>query len=216
MQNLMELDYGWSTLDDEFIFQVVRILSSSTSLINVCRPATAILKKLVEADPMSAPGLQLASSSRGTASLPAGSVYRYGFSVVFEQMRKGQGFLETVISRLGSADTAMAQYRCVINCFSLSPEAELKQQHDADQLSVGSRKRHSMGRIYFRVGETQCAESCCGEPVHVTYLFSFSPSYTLAATHVIPYNRGFDILYPRLSSERHKGDVSQEDHPRRC
>ncbi|KAJ7836534.1 hypothetical protein B0H13DRAFT_2032068, partial [Mycena leptocephala] len=114
MQNLMELDYGWSTLDDEFIFQVVRILSSSTSLINVCRPATAILKKLVEADPMSAPGLQLASSSRGTASLPAGSVYRYGFSVVFEQMRKGQGFLETVISRLGSADTAMAQYSMML------------------------------------------------------------------------------------------------------
>ncbi|KAJ7760596.1 ELMO/CED-12 family-domain-containing protein [Mycena metata] len=114
MQNLMELDYGWSTLDDAFIFQVVQILSSPQSLINVCRPATAILKKLVEADPMSAPGLQLASSSRGPPTLPAGSVYRYGFSVVFEQMRKGQGFLETVISRLGSADTAMAQYSMML------------------------------------------------------------------------------------------------------
>lgn len=114
MQNLMELDYGWASLDDAFILQVVQILSSPQSLINVCRPATAILKKLVEADPMSAPGLQLASSSRGVPSLPPGSVYRYGFSVVFEQMRKGRGFLETVISRLGSADTAMAQYRCVV------------------------------------------------------------------------------------------------------
>jgi engulfment/cell motility protein 1 len=110
----MELDYGWATLDDAFIFQVVQILSSPQSLINVCRPATAILKKLVEADPMSAPGTQLAaSSSRGPPTLPADSVYRYGFSVVFEQMRKGHGFLETVISRLGSADTAMAQHRCV-------------------------------------------------------------------------------------------------------
>jgi engulfment/cell motility protein 1 len=116
MQNLMELDYGWSTLDDAFIFQVVQILSSSPYLVNVCRPATAILKKLVEADPMSAPGLQqLAGSSRGPPTLPAGSVYRYGFHVVFEQMRKGRGFLETVISRLGSADTAMAQYRCASN-----------------------------------------------------------------------------------------------------
>ncbi|KAJ7612462.1 ELMO/CED-12 family-domain-containing protein [Mycena polygramma] len=100
MQNLMELDYGWSTLDDAFIFQVVHILSSP--------------QKLVEADPTSAPGLQLASSSRGPPSAPAGSVYRYGFSVVFEQMRKGQGFLETVISRLGSADTAMAQHSMML------------------------------------------------------------------------------------------------------
>jgi len=114
MQNLMELDYGWATLDDAFIFQVVQILSSPQSLINVCRPATAILKKLVEADPMSAPGLQIASSSRGPPSLPAESVYRYGFHVVFEQMRKGRGFLETVISRLGSADTAMAQYSMML------------------------------------------------------------------------------------------------------
>lgn len=28
MQNLMELDYGWSTLDNAFIFKVVQILSS--------------------------------------------------------------------------------------------------------------------------------------------------------------------------------------------
>ncbi|CAK5267685.1 unnamed protein product [Mycena citricolor] len=111
MQNLMELDYGWATLDDAFILQIVQILSSPTSLINVCRPATAILKKLVEADPMSAPGMQLAGSSRLPPAVSDDSVYRYGFSVVFEQMRKGRGFLETVISRLGSADTAMAQYR---------------------------------------------------------------------------------------------------------
>ncbi|KAJ7066643.1 ELMO/CED-12 family-domain-containing protein [Mycena amicta] len=114
MQNLMELDYGWSSLDDAFIFQVVQILSSPQSLINVCRPATAILKKMVEADPMSAPGLQMAGSSRGTSTLPPGSVYRYGFAIVFEQMRKGRGFLETVISRLGSADTGMAQYSMML------------------------------------------------------------------------------------------------------
>lgn len=111
----MELDYGWATLTDAFIFRIVQILSSSQSLINVCRPATAILKKLVEADPINAPGSQLASSSRSPPSAPPGSVYRYGFQVVFEQMRKERGMLETVINRLGSADTAMAQYRHV--CF---------------------------------------------------------------------------------------------------
>lgn len=107
----MELDYGWASLDDAFIFRVVQVLSSPSSLINVCRPATAILKKLVEADPASAPGPQAGSSKSGPAIVP-GSVYRYGFTVVFEQMRKEKSLLETVVSRLGSADTAMAQYRC--------------------------------------------------------------------------------------------------------
>jgi engulfment/cell motility protein 1 len=114
MQNLMELDYGWSSLDDAFIFKVVQILSSSQSLINVCRPATAILKKLVEADPVSAPGPIVASSSRHPPVAPPGSVYRYGFHVVFEQMRKEKGLLETVVSRLGSADTAMALYSMML------------------------------------------------------------------------------------------------------
>jgi len=115
MQNLMELDYGWATLSDDFILRVVQILSSSQSLINVCRPATAILKKLVEADPSTVPGPQATSSSRSPAATQPGSVYRYGFQVVFEQMRKERGLLETVVNRLGSADTAMAQYRHVIN-----------------------------------------------------------------------------------------------------
>jgi engulfment/cell motility protein 1 len=114
MQNLMELDYGWSTLDNAFIFKVVQILSSPTSLINVCRPATAILKKLVEADPASAPGPIVPSSSRRPPVAPPGSVYRYGFHVVFEQMRKEKGLLETVVSRLGSADTAMALYSMML------------------------------------------------------------------------------------------------------
>lgn len=109
----MELDYGWDKLDDCFILKIVQILSSEQSLINVCRPATAILKKLVEASPASAPGSHVASSSRGPPAPPPGSVYRYGFEVVFEQMRKEKRLLETVVSRLGSADTTMALYRFV-------------------------------------------------------------------------------------------------------
>lgn len=112
MQNLMELEYGWESLDDAFILRVVQILSSEQSLINVCRPATAILKKLVEACPASVPGPQV-GSSRTPPVLPPGSVYRYGFEVVFEQMRKEKRLLETVVKRLGSADTTMALYRWV-------------------------------------------------------------------------------------------------------
>lgn len=106
MQNLMELEHGWESLDDDFILRIVQILSSPQSLVNVCRPATAILKKLVEADPSTAPGMQ--ASTTGSQQQ---SVYQYGFRVVFEQMRKEIHMLETVVNRLGSADTAMAQYR---------------------------------------------------------------------------------------------------------
>ncbi|KAH9975737.1 ELMO/CED-12 family-domain-containing protein [Lactifluus volemus] len=108
MKNLMDLEYGWATLDNSFIFKVVQIIASPQSLINVCRPATAILKRLVEADPASAPGPLMASSSRSPPVAPPGSVYRYGFDVVFEQMGKEPGLLETVVNRLGTADTALA------------------------------------------------------------------------------------------------------------
>jgi engulfment/cell motility protein 1 len=112
----MELEYGWSDLNDEFIFRVVQILSSDQSLINVCRPATAILKKLVEADPRNVTGLATAGSSRSAPPPPLGSVYVYGFAVVFDQMRKDSRLLETVVNRLGSADTALTLYR-----FAASP-----------------------------------------------------------------------------------------------
>ncbi|KAI0330931.1 hypothetical protein GY45DRAFT_1370414 [Cubamyces sp. BRFM 1775] len=117
MQNLMELDYGWANLGNSFILKVVQILSSEQSPINVCRPATAILKKLVEADPSSASGQNAghaASTSKGPPSPPPGSVYRYGFDVVFEQMRKEKRLLETVVNRLGSADTTMALYSMML------------------------------------------------------------------------------------------------------
>ncbi|KAI0676076.1 ELMO/CED-12 family-domain-containing protein [Trametes maxima] len=114
MQNLMELDYGWANLDNTFILKVVQILSSETSLINVCRPATAILKRLVEADPSSVAHINNASTSKGPPAPPPGSVYRYGFDVVFEQMRKEKRLLETVVSRLGSADTTMALYSMML------------------------------------------------------------------------------------------------------
>lgn len=113
VQNLMDLECGWSTLNDEFIFKMVQILASPHSLINVCRPATAILKKFVEADPINAPGPVAASSSRNPPQLPPDSVYRFGFQCVFLQMQRGKASLETVINRLGSADTAMALNRYV-------------------------------------------------------------------------------------------------------
>ncbi|KAG6381651.1 ELMO/CED-12 family-domain-containing protein [Boletus reticuloceps] len=139
MENLMDLQYGWSTLNDEFIFKIVQILASPHSLVNVCRPATAILKKLVEADPMSAPGPTVAGSSKSPPQLPPDSVYQFGFQCVFEQMQRGKGSLETVVNRLGSADTAMALNSLMLVNSLLSHVSDARWDdfiHQLDQLNV--------------------------------------------------------------------------------
>ena len=114
MQNLMELERGWSNLDTVFIYKVVQILANPNNLINVCRPASAILKKLVEADPRRTPDLLSGSGSRNAPPAPEpGSVYRFGFNIVWEQMKREQGLLDIVVNRLGSADSMMGLYRFV-------------------------------------------------------------------------------------------------------
>jgi len=89
MQSLMELESGCSNLDTAFIYKVVQVLASPNNLIHLCRPASAILKKLVEADPRRTPDLISGSGSRnGPPVLQPGSVYRFGFDVVWEQMKR--------------------------------------------------------------------------------------------------------------------------------
>ncbi|KAI3602585.1 elmo ced-12 family protein [Moniliophthora roreri] len=133
MQNLMELEYGWSTLDATFISKIVHILSSPQTPINVCRPATAILKKLVEADPANAPGPQ-ASSSKNVPVPTPGSIYCYGFPIVFEQMRKEKTLLETVVNRLGSAETAMVQYSIMLINSLLAHASDLRWEEFTSEL----------------------------------------------------------------------------------
>ncbi|EJD43836.1 hypothetical protein AURDEDRAFT_104563 [Auricularia subglabra TFB-10046 SS5] len=106
MQNLMDNDYGWENLGNDFIFRIVQILASPNSLINVCRPATAILRRFVEADPRSAPSAGGASSSHKQQT-SAHSVFQYGFDRVYDEMQKAPGMLEIVVARLGSGDSVM-------------------------------------------------------------------------------------------------------------
>ena len=87
--------------------QVVQILSSPNTLINVCRPATAILRRFVEADPRSAPNPAGASSSHKQVQLPTNTVFQYGFDRVYDEMQKAPGMLEIVVTRLGSGDSGM-------------------------------------------------------------------------------------------------------------
>lgn len=100
--------------------------------INVCRPAIAILKKLVVSGPENAPsadeGKVVADSEAGqnSASLNAmakaahqetrktrgeiPSTYKYGFDAVYSEIKKEPSFLQTLTQRLSSADTTLCMY----------------------------------------------------------------------------------------------------------
>lgn len=115
MQNLMEHEYGWDNLQPGFILRIVEIIANAQNPINVIRPATSILKRLVEADPRFAAEANTLPSSSNTIAptieppspLPD-SVYRYGFDPVWRQLRHSPNMLSVVISRLNMAESGMA------------------------------------------------------------------------------------------------------------
>ncbi|CAE6382093.1 unnamed protein product [Rhizoctonia solani] len=115
MQNLMEHDYGWDNLQSNFILLIVDIISNSSNPINVIRPATSILKRLVEADPRSGLDAGVIPSSSATTpatelspSPPPGSVYRYGFEAVWAQLQRSPNTLSVIVARLNMAESGMA------------------------------------------------------------------------------------------------------------
>ncbi|PWN49241.1 hypothetical protein IE53DRAFT_155849 [Violaceomyces palustris] len=128
-QNLMEsTEQGWEILDGSFIAKVVNILVFQER-INVCRPATAILKKLVvsgrsdapadaasgkvmgKEDPLETnPAEPPADQAANEYQAPIPKVYRFGFEVVYQEIQKEDSFLHTLVNRLGSADTTLCLY----------------------------------------------------------------------------------------------------------
>ncbi|CAI2177420.1 17101_t:CDS:10, partial [Funneliformis geosporum] len=97
MQNLMEHDHGWEDLGSDFINKVIKILVEKT-LVNICRPATAIIIKLAIADKNSI------------------SIKSYGFDVLHDAMIKQPNFLPTLVQRLASADYVLCSNSlCLIN-----------------------------------------------------------------------------------------------------
>ncbi|CAG8702671.1 15518_t:CDS:2 [Acaulospora colombiana] len=107
LSNLLDLPYGWSTLSPQFIHKIVQILANPNNLVNVCRPATLVLKKLVDADGAQAGGSQTAPN-QGPMN---GSVYRFGFDVVYEQMKRERNLLDILVSRLTGSESMMVLYR---------------------------------------------------------------------------------------------------------
>lgn len=72
----MDYDNGWGNFSDAFIDRVIRILASS-SVTNVVRPATVIIRKLVNASPK-------AHGSKGKSKArDDDAVNNYGFERIF-------------------------------------------------------------------------------------------------------------------------------------
>ena len=104
VQNLIECcDRELMTLNPPFLRKVVKILVHQER-INVCRPATAILKKLVMAGQTNESGEQ----NKEMEYTPKST--RFGFEVVYGEIQKEPNFLPTLMQRLGSADTTLCQY----------------------------------------------------------------------------------------------------------
>jgi engulfment/cell motility protein 1 len=103
IQNLIECcNEKWEVFDARFTQKVVNVLVHQER-INVCRPATAILKKLVTAGSDS-------DTSKGSRSATPSSTPRLGFEIVYGEIQKEPNFLPTLMQRLGSADTTLCLY----------------------------------------------------------------------------------------------------------
>jgi engulfment/cell motility protein 1 len=83
----MEHESGWESLGEEFVRTIVAIDVSQT-LVTVCRPATAILIKLVNADKQ--PG--------------SGPITCYGYNFLKRATKDEPEFLPTLVQRLQSPD----------------------------------------------------------------------------------------------------------------
>ncbi|KAJ3415709.1 hypothetical protein HDV05_004387 [Chytridiales sp. JEL 0842] len=87
LQNLMEHDHGWDKFDSIFISTLVSIIVKQ-NLVNICRPATAIIIKLVLAD-------------QTTENSP---IQTYGFDVINKAISTQTSFLPTLLDRLSATD----------------------------------------------------------------------------------------------------------------
>ncbi|GAA5998566.1 uncharacterized protein JCM10292_002788 [Rhodotorula paludigena] len=97
LQNLLELEEsGWVGLERSFVARIVDIIATEP-LINISRPATAILRRLAS-QPLAASSASTSTSPRPTSASAS------GFLAVFEAVLAQPNFLPIVIERLSGGD----------------------------------------------------------------------------------------------------------------
>ncbi|ORY00434.1 hypothetical protein K493DRAFT_103700 [Basidiobolus meristosporus CBS 931.73] len=84
--SIMQHEYGWENIQPEFVQTLVNIIVEQ-NLVNICRPATSILIKLVCAD-----------------STAKSAVQCYGFNFVYSAILDAPNFFNVLVHRLSAAD----------------------------------------------------------------------------------------------------------------
>ncbi|KAK4706042.1 hypothetical protein P7C70_g158, partial [Phenoliferia sp. Uapishka_3] len=108
MENLITEERGWEGLESDFVKRIVEIIATEP-LINISRPAIAILRKLSHISPSSSPPADLSSSSSPpTPTRPSSLSTGSGFPIIYSEIHQQPEFLPIVVGRLSSGDIAVA------------------------------------------------------------------------------------------------------------
>ncbi|KAI5474607.1 engulfment and cell motility protein 1 [Pseudohyphozyma bogoriensis] len=98
IQNLISEDRGWEGLDDDFAARIVEIIVTEP-LINISRPATAILRQLSQSSLPS-------SATNGDAS--PHPTAPSGFTKIFHEISLQPEFMKLLVTKLSSGDVPVA------------------------------------------------------------------------------------------------------------
>ncbi|GAA6003725.1 hypothetical protein JCM10207_003565 [Rhodosporidiobolus poonsookiae] len=127
LQNLLELEEnGWTGLERSFVARIVEIIATEP-LINISRPATAILRRIASQSP---------SPPNEINSPNPNADYASGFAAVYEEISRQPNFLKIVIERLSSSDVPIINSSLALLNTLLRGSTELGDMRLADELET--------------------------------------------------------------------------------
>ncbi|GAA6032241.1 hypothetical protein JCM8097_007140 [Rhodosporidiobolus ruineniae] len=144
LQNLLELDEGgWTGLERSFVARIVEIIATEP-LINISRPATAILRRLASQSPSppSHPTHDINSPSPdrtpalSSSDDPSASGLASGFAAVYDEIQRQPAFLAIVIERLSSGDVPVTNSSLALLNTLLRGSTELGDLRLAEELDA--------------------------------------------------------------------------------
>ncbi|GAA5852412.1 hypothetical protein JCM8547_006773 [Rhodosporidiobolus lusitaniae] len=131
LQNLLELEEnGWTGLERSFVARIVEIIATEP-LINISRPATAILRRLASQGPSAPFDVNSPTvDNRSSAGLSS------GFAQVYDEIAQQPNFLKIVIERLSSGDVPITNSSLALLNTLLKGSTELGDLRLADELDA--------------------------------------------------------------------------------
>ncbi|BGP17809.1 hypothetical protein JCM10213_001690 [Rhodosporidiobolus nylandii] len=136
LQNLLELDErGWTGLERSFIARIVEIIATEP-LINISRPATAILRRIASQPAPPLPLTSLQSPTPDRTSPPPSAALSSGFSAVYSEILQQPNFLAIVIERLSSGDVPITNSSLALVDTLLQGSTEIGDLRLVDELDT--------------------------------------------------------------------------------